>query len=127
MDRRVALAAVLGLHLATALVHGSTHALVPVRLAPWQDVLVLATVFVGPVLGILLDRRGHPLGIPLFTLSMAGAFLLGGALHFVVENPDHVAAIPASPWRLAFQVSAVGVAVTPAAGAVLGARYWLER
>jgi hypothetical protein len=86
-----------------------------------------ATVFVGPAVGVALLWRGHPLGPPLFTLSMAGAVLLGGSLHFLVDNPDHVHAIPAGPWRLPFRVTAAGVAVTPAIGTAVGLWYWRGR
>lgn len=127
MGRRVALPAVLALHLAVAAVHGTAHALVPVPLPLPADLLVLGTVFVGPVLGGALAARGNPVGVPLFTLSMAGALLLGVSLHFLVENPDHVAAVPPSPWRPAFRASAVGVAVVPAVGAALGAWTWRSR
>ena len=124
MDRQVSLPTVLGLHLVVALVHGSAHGLVPVALGPVPNGLVLLTVFVGPTLGVVLDRRGHPIGVPLFTLAMVGALVLGGTLHFVVENPDHVAGLPASPWAWLFRASAVGVLVVPAVGAALGARAW---
>jgi ABC-type xylose transport system permease subunit len=127
MDRHVVLSTVLVVHLTVALVHGSTHALVPVVLAPWQNALVLGTVFIGPVVGVVLVRRDHPLGLPLFTTTMAGALLLGGVLHFVIENPDHVHVIPHSQWRVPFQVSAVGVAVTSTVGTAVGVRYWRTR
>jgi len=125
MERRVVLLVVLGVHLVAALVHGGTHALVPVELPPWQNALVLVTVFVGPLVGAALALRDHPLGIPLFTLSMAGGLLLGVALHFLVEGqPDHVGAVPESVWRLPFQLSAAGLAVTPAVGTAVGAWCW---
>lgn len=127
MDRAVGLAGALGLHLLAALVHGSAHALLPVGLPAWADALVLATVFVGPIAGVWLDRRGHRVGLPLFTLSMAGALLLGLTLHFVVPGADNVATLPVDPWRLPFRVSAVAVAVTPALGAAVGAWYWSGR
>ena len=124
MDRRVALSAALGLHLAVAVAHGSTHALVPVWLPPWGNALVLVTTFVGPIAGVVLAWRDHPLGIPLFTVTMAGALLVGGVLHFVVENPDHVHAIPGGPWQTPFRASAAAVAVTSALGAVVGVWAW---
>lgn len=127
MDRRVILRAVVGLHLVVAIVHGGSHALVPVMLGPLLNGLVLITVFLGPVAGVALERRGHPLGIPLFTTTMAGALVLGGVLHFLIENPDHVAELPASPWRWLFRASAIGVFVTPALGVVVGIWYWLGR
>lgn len=127
MDRRVSLPSVLGLHLVVAVVHGIAHELVPVALGPAANGLVLLTVFVGPVAGVVLERRGHPLGIAVFTLAMAGAVVLGGTLHFVVENPDHVAGLPASPWAPLFGASAVGVLVVPAIGVVVGARAWAGR
>lgn len=127
MDRRLILSVVLGLHLAIAIVHGTSHALIPVPLPPWQNVLVLGAVFVGPVVGVGLTLRGHPLGIPLFTVSMLSALLLGGVLHFLVENPDHIHMIPEGQWRLPFRMSAAGVAVMPAVGTVVGAWYWRTR
>lgn len=124
MDRNVTLLGVLALHLTVAILHGTTHALVPVPLPVWQNLLVLGMVFVGPVVGASLVIRNHPLGPAVFTVSMAAAFLLGGVLHFLVENPDHVTEIPLRQWRVAFQASAVGVAITPAIGTAIGLHFW---
>ena len=121
MDRDVALLAALAVHLAAAAVHGATHGLVPVPLPAWANALVLGTVVVGPVAGVALARRGHPVGVPLFTASMTAAFLLGLALHFSVETPDRIDLVPAGPWRLHFQASAVGVAAVQALGIAVGA------
>lgn len=127
MDRRVVLLAALVVHLAVASAHGLTHSLVPVHLPAWLNAIVAATTFVGPLAGAVLAWREHPLGVPLFTLSLAGALLVGGVLHFGIETPDHVHAIPAGPWRVPFQVSAVGVALTETVGTAIGGRYWYTR
>ncbi|WP_440991595.1 hypothetical protein [Haloarchaeobius baliensis] len=115
------LAIILVVHLVAATTHGLTHGLVPVPLPPWQNALVVATTFLGPIFGVVLHARGHRSGLPLFTVSMAGAFLLGVLLHFVVESPDHVHAVSAGTWQLPFQVSAAAVALTPLLGVVVGA------
>lgn len=124
MDRRIILLVVLGIHLIVAVAHGTTHALIPVVLPPWQNAIVVGTVFIGPVAGVGFALRRHPIGIPLFTVSMVGALLVSGILHFLIENPDHVHAVPVSPWRFAFQASAVGVAILPAIGTGVGLWYW---
>lgn len=125
--RRVTLLGVLGLHLAVAVAHGATHELVPVGLPAELNALVALTTFLGPVAGVALARRGHRLGVPVFTVSLAGAFLLGLVLHFLVENPDHVHAVPAGPWQGPFQASALAVGLTAALGTVVGAQAWLAR
>lgn len=127
VDRREVLAATLAVHLAVAAGHGATHGLIPVALAPWQNAVVLASVFVGPVVGVALALRDHPLGVPLFAASMAAALAFGLVFHFLVENPDHVHAIPDGPLQGPFQVTAVGVLLTEALGTVVGAWYWYDR
>jgi ABC-type xylose transport system permease subunit len=127
MNRTRILGGVLGLHLAVALVHGSAHGLVPVSQPLWQNVLVLATVFVGPIAGVLLAWDDHPLGVPLFTMTMAAGLVLGGTLHFLVENPDHVESVPTNQWRPLFQASAAGLAITGPIGTVVGAVAWYEQ
>lgn len=127
MDRRVVLAGAVALHLAVAGAHGVTHSLVPVWLDPVASALVLATTFLGPVAGVALAWRSHPLGVPVLAVSMAGAGLSGGALHFVLANPDHVHAIPAGPWQVPFQASAVAVAATSTLGVLASAWAWRVR
>jgi ABC-type xylose transport system permease subunit len=127
VDRRVVLLAVLVAHLAVATSHGVSHGLIPVNQPAWQNALVLLTTFLGPTVGGLLAWRDHPLGVPLFTVSIAGALLVGGLLHFVLESPDHVHAVPQHPWRLPFRVSAGALLVTDALGTVVGLRFWEAR
>ncbi|WP_254821209.1 hypothetical protein [Haloglomus halophilum] len=127
MDRTLALTGVLLAHLAVAAVHGLSHGLLAVGLAPWQNAVVLLAVFLGPVIGVALVRREHPLGLPLFTASMAVGLLFGLAFHFLLENPDHIHALPAGTWRLPFQATAVGLVVTGGAGTGLGGWYWWGR
>ncbi|MFC4405954.1 hypothetical protein [Haloarchaeobius iranensis] len=122
MAHRPALLVVLLFHLLVAGSHGAIHGLVPVPLPDWASVLVLTTTFFGPLADVVLDGRDHQLGRVLFTASMAGAFALGVLLHFVVESPDYVHAVPSTGWAVPFQVTAVAVAVTSAAGTVVGLR-----
>lgn len=124
--RRLLLAA-LGLHLAVSTFHGLTHGLVPVDLAPWQDAVVAVTTFLGPIAGAALALGGRRVGVrnprvgvAVFVASMAAALAFGGYFHFVVENPDHVGAIPPGPWRLPFQASAAGVLVANGIGVAVG-------
>lgn len=124
MERRVALLGVLAAHLAVAVVHGVAHEAIPVGLAPWQTAVVLATTFLGPVAGVALTLRDHPLGLPVFTAAMAGALAFGVTFHLLVANPDHVHAVPADPWRVPFRATAVGLVGTDAAGTAVGAWYW---
>lgn len=127
MNRERVLSGVLGIHLAVALIHGSAHGLAPVPQPPWQNLLVLATVFVGPIAGVALTWRDHPLGVPVFTVSMVAGMVLGGTLHFLVENPDHIENVPANQWRPLFQASAVGLAITGPLGTVAGVWAWYTR
>lgn len=127
MDRTLALTGILVAHLAVAATHGVSHGLLAVGLAPWQNAVVLVTVFLGPVAGVALARRGHPLGIPLFTVTMAVGLVFGVAFHFLLENPDHVHALPAGAWRLPFQITAVGLVLTGGVGTGLGGWYWWRR
>ncbi|WP_276260046.1 hypothetical protein [Haloglomus litoreum] len=127
MDRTLALTGALAAHLVVAVVHGVSHGLLPVGLAPWQNAVVLVAVFAGPVAGVALVRRGHPLGLPLFTLTMAVGLVFGGVFHFLLENPDHVHALPAGAWRLPFQITAVGLVLTGAVGTALGGWHWWRR
>lgn len=127
MDRQMILLAALGGHLAIAVVHGTSHALLSVTLPTWQNGLVVLTTFLGPVIGVGLDARDHPIGVPLFTVSLAGALLLGGVLHFLVENPDHVRAVPAGAWRWPFQASAAGLAFIDMVGLAVGIWMWRSR
>lgn len=124
MDRNLILPAVLGLHLAVAVGHGASHGLLGVGLPAWQNGLVVLTTFVGPIAGVALDRRDHRLGVPLFAVSMAAGLVLGGLLHFLLENPDHVRALPGGPWQRPFQASAVGIALTQAGGVLAGGWAW---
>ena len=54
--------------------------------------------------------------------SMAGSLAFGLLYHFLVPGPDNVFTQPPGPWRAAFVVTAVLLALLQAAGALVGLR-----
>lgn len=114
-------------HLLVVVVHGLAHGLIPVDQPPLQQAYVVVVVVLGPLVALALVRRGSVrAGAALLAVSMAGSLVFGGVLHFVLDTPDHVAAVPADPWRLPFRLSAVLLVVTEALGTVAGALLWWQ-
>ncbi len=70
-------------------------------------------------LGLLWGRLRWLGGLLLFS-SMLAALLFGVIFHYVLPGPDHVASVPAGPWQLPFQLSAVLLALSEAIGAAVG-------
>lgn len=117
--------AVLLLHLGVSIVHATPHLGIPIVQSAALTAVILLAVYALPVIGFALLARGNArVGVGLFTASMALSFGLGAFLHFLVPNPDHVLSVPAGPWQLPFQATAVAVGAVDAGGAVVGAVLW---
>lgn len=125
-DRGIVLAGLLlAVHVLVNVGHSVAHLRIPVFLDAGPNVAVLLAHFVLPVAGVVLLWRGRVrLGAATFGVSMAAAFALGLALHFLVPNPDNVAALPAGPWHGPFELTALAFLPVDAAGALLGGWLW---
>jgi hypothetical protein len=68
------------------------------------------------------------LGLILLSLSMCGSLLFGLYHHFLVASPDHVRLQSASPWGIAFVLTAYGLLITEAIGAYVGIHFlWIAK
>ena len=114
-----ALVAVVLLHLAVTLAHGSAHASAGVPLGPAGLAFVLVVIVVGPLAGLAWLRTDPRAGALLIAVTMAGALLFGLVNHFVIPGPDQVEHVAASS-RALFRTTAALLAITEAAGAALG-------
>jgi hypothetical protein len=74
-----------------------------------------------PLVAVVLLWRRSALGFPLLFGSMLGSLLFGAYYHFIAAGADNVASLPPHAWALPFQVTAVLLALTEAAGVVVGA------
>lgn len=125
LERRLATVAV-GLILAAGLAHGLPHVAVPVPLADWQAAYVLLSSVLGPLAALALVWRGRVrAGGALLAASMAAAFAFGLSHHFLLANPDNVAAVPAGVWQRPFQATAALVETVELVGLLAGV--WLYR
>jgi hypothetical protein len=124
------LAAIVVVHAAVALWHGSAHVHVPVPLTPLQSGFVAVVILLAPFVGAGLLWTSRKLtGAWVIAISMLASLLFGAINHFVLHSPDNVAEVPEHAWRHAFVLSAVLVAVTEAIGTAIGAfavRKWSE-
>jgi hypothetical protein len=108
-------------HAVITIVHGIAHARLGIELTRWGAVFVAAVVGIGPIAGFGLCWAGkRRQGGALLAATMAGALVFGLWNHFVSAGADHVAHVPAAPWRVPFQVTAGLLAATEAVGAGLG-------
>lgn len=115
-----ALTAVVVLHLAVAIAHGSAHASAGVDLGAAAIAFVLVIIMAGPPAGLVWMRADWRAGASLVAVTMTAALLFGVVNHFVIPGADHVAHVAASS-RLWFGTTAALLMVTEAAGAILAA------
>jgi hypothetical protein len=113
-------------HFVISLFHGRAHADLHVGLSPVQTLFVLLVITLCPLVGAaLLWTRLRRAGTVLLATSMFGSLVFGAWNHFVASGSDHVAHVPAGAAGRMFQITAVLLAVTEAAGTWLGI-LWLR-
>ena len=112
---------VVAFHFLVSLGHGVAHSRLHIELNLWQTVYVLLVITLLPLIsGFLLWRAASTRGFLLLLASMLGSLLFGGYYHFIAVGADNVASLGSHSWALAFQVTAVLLAITEAAGALTG-------
>lgn len=112
--------AIVVLHALVVVAHSAAHSALYIYMGPWQNAYILLVIVVLPLVSGLLLWRRTKAGFLLLFFSMLGALLFGGYYHFIVPGPDNVGWLGHHPWALPFQVSAVLLAVSEAAGALVG-------
>ncbi len=97
-----------------------------IELSKPQYWFVILVIVIAPLLaGVLLFKNARAAGAILLALSMAGAFVFGLDHHFVLISPDHIFHIPGIDgtfWVIAFQVTAVLLALIEGVGVIAGIR-----
>ena len=116
-------------HLLVNIAHGLAHRELRVGLDPPDSIFVIMVVLLIPLLAMaLVWTTKKRLGLVLLSLSMFGSFLFGFYHHFLIASPDHVRSQPASPWGIAFVLTAYGLLIIEAIGAYVGVHFlWIAR
>jgi len=123
---RIALAAVVALHLLVSLVHGSAHGTAGVGGNGPSMAFVLIVIIAGPLVGLAWMWKNPVVGARIIGATMAAALLFGLINHFIIACPDRVDDVVAHA-RTLFEVTALMLVVSEAAGSVLGFSYGRSR
>ena len=90
-------------------------------LPPAANAFVVLVILLAPFLALMLLYTRHlRAGAWLLFASMLGALLFGVAYHLVLPGPDNILLMSGGPWAIAFQTSALLLAVIETSGAVVG-------
>ena len=121
---RIAISALVAVHLIATLWHGNAHAVLAVGLSPAQNAFVYLVILLAPLVAAgLVWTRYSTVGLWVFFASMLGAFLFGAYYHYVFVSPDNIAHLPAgsASAHSQFIASAATIAVIELAAALYGA------
>ena len=113
------LTAIVAIHLVISFVHGAAHAGAQVPLSLAGNLFVWLVILAGPILGVILQRFVGAAGTWLIAGTLAASLVFGVVNHFVFETADHIHHVT-GPWSMTFAMTAGLLALTEAAGAVLG-------
>jgi len=123
--RALAIAVVL-LHLAVSIPHGMAHSELHIPMQLWQNVYIWLVITLLPLVAAVLIWKRRRAGFLLLLLSMAGSFLFGVFYHFIAAGPDNATTLPAHAATRTFQLTALLIALTEAAGFIIGLLGWLR-
>src|SRR5262245_17654508 len=115
--QRIALAAVVILHLIVSAVHGSAHTSAGVDLRCLSLAFVLVVILAGPLVGLAWMWKNPIAGARLIGITMAASLLFGLVNHFIIPGADRVDHVVAHS-RTLFESTAVLLVITEAAGAM---------
>lgn len=111
---------IVALHFVVTVVHSAAHMSLHIDMNLWQTVYIFLVIVALPLLaGFLLWRRAR-YGFLILLCSMLGALIFGAYYHFIAAGMDNVASLASRPWSTTFQVTAVLLALTEAAGVLIG-------
>jgi len=112
------LAALVLIHLAVTISHGSAHTAAGVGLGPAGMAFVFTVIIAGPLAGLLWMLMSPRQGAWLIALTMTGALIFGLVNHFIIAGADRVDHVAAAS-RVWFGSTAALLVLTEAAGAVM--------
>ena len=123
-DKNIRMANVVVLaHFAITVLHGISHGSLHIALPTWANLFVFLVIVLGPLDGLLLLKlRKYVLGAWTLFATLSASLVFGLWNHFVIIGPDHVAHLPQGSWQIPFQITAVLLPLTEAAGALIAAR-----
>ena len=116
--------AIVLLHLAVSVPHGVAHSDLHIAMLLWQNVYIWLVITLLPLVAAVLIWKRRRVGFLILLLSMAGSFLFGIFYHFIAAGPDNAITLPAHAATRAFQVTAMLIALTEAAGFIIGLLGW---
>lgn len=111
MGRRKLVLAAVSSHLLLSVLHGVVHATIPVIPTGWTAAVATVAIYLLPVAGVSLVVRGYPrVGSAVLLTAGIASFVFEGALHFLLDNPDHVAQVTAhhAPFAVTAILTTVG-------------------
>ena len=124
--QRIALAAVVLLHLIISMAHGYAHTSAGIDLNGLSLVFVPVVILAGPLIGLAWMWVNPSAGARVIGITMAASLLFGLVNHFIIPGADRIDhVVPHS--RALFESTAVMLVVSEAAGAVLGLVYGRSR
>ena len=121
---RIAITALVVIHLAATLWHGDAHTRLAIDLPPAKNIFVLVVILAAPIVAAgLVWTKYSSIGLWVFVISMLGALLFGVYHHYVMISPDNVHHLPAGnpEFHSQFISSAAVIALLELASALYGA------
>jgi hypothetical protein len=103
--------------------HSIAHNKLPVEATPAQLAFIVPVIVVAPVVAAIMLPKFEKAAMVLLTASMLGSFLFGVYYHFIADTIDHVAHVAHREplfWSQMFQITSYLLAITEAAGLVVG-------
>lgn len=121
---RLVITAVVIVHLAASLWHGSAHTRLAIDLPTEKTLFVFIVILIAPIVAAaLVWTRYFSIGLWVLFLSMLGSFLFGVYHHYLLVSPDNIAHLPAGSPEMhsQFITSAGVIALIELAAALFGA------